>query len=262
MQQYINIAILISGNGTNMENLIQTLHNKTLSQALHTNGIKLQNNKTLNDIDSSQSNHELPYREAFGREVLSERQNMQNIIINANNNYKDLVKNDPIINVFQVISNKSSAYGLIRAKNLHIPTYVIESKAKTREDFDYELAQHLSNLNKNHQVNYVLFAGFMRILGKKFFESLSNMTILNIHPSYLPLHKGANGIEESFYDTNDFGGVSIHYVSEELDSGTLIMQEKIQKIHNESLESFSNRIHILEYKLYPQAFLKVILQQK
>ncbi|WP_267892942.1 formyltransferase family protein, partial [Helicobacter aurati] len=86
--------------------------------------------------------------------------------------------------------------------------------------------------------------------------------IINIHPSFLPLHKGANAIEKSFQDSHDFGGVTVHFVNEEVDGGSIILQEKLLKIPNESQTSFAKRIHELEYKLYPQAVLMVISQNK
>lgn len=246
MNPSIHIAILISGNGSNMENLIVKLHNKTLSQALQDNGIKLAKNNTITHHTDNSSIYS------------------HNSFIISHNNMNDsntfLAKN-PIIKCIKVISNTARAYGLQRAANLGIESHIIESTNKNREDFDRQLSDYLCNLINNEGLNYILLAGFMRILGKKFFSHMpSSVKILNIHPSFLPLHKGANAIHESFYDTNDYGGVSIHHVIKEVDSGNIILQDKVLKIPNESLESFTQRIHQLEYKLYPQAFLKVVTQ--
>lgn len=237
----INATILISGSGTNMENLIKVLHKKKLSCALRENGMNLVKKK----YPSTQF---LNYQgSVINREILTD-----NAI---------LINQEISINFLEVISNNPSASGILRAKNLNIPSVVIASQNKSRQDFDKELANYLLVLHKKHRLDYILLAGFMRILTKNFFESLpQSIKILNIHPSFLPLHKGANGITQSFYDDNDFGGVSVHYVNEELDSGEIILQEKVYKIPNESLESFSTRVHELEYKLYPQALLKSICQ--
>ena len=110
-------------------------------------------------------------------------------------------------------------------------------------------------LLREAKIDLVILAGFMRILGSDF---VREFRVINIHPSFLPLHKGANAINDSYYASEDFGGVSVHWVSEELDSGQIIIQQKLPKIKGESLESFESRIHALEYALYPQAIAQAI----
>lgn len=159
---------------------------------------------------------------------------------------------DKILNVSCIISNNPSAFVLQRAKNLGIDSICISSKGISSVEFDNNLLTFINSIN----VDILLLAGFMKILGKNFLNSMSKIKILNIHPSFLPLHKGANGIKDSFYDENDFGGVSVHFVTEELDSGEIILQEKIRK--GDNFLDFQNRIHALEYILYPKAVLKII----
>ncbi len=242
-ESIINIIILVSGNGTNMENLVLSLHNKTLSQALRQNGINLtkitqtQNNKNKNI-----------------------QNNQQALIINDTIINNSMLLKDPKIQVISVISNKANAYALKRAKNLKIPHHTIESKNKNRDEFDKELLTYIKELEQKNGLECILLAGFMRILGNEILNSLSHIRILNIHPSFLPFHKGLDSIKKSFEDSNDFGGVSIHFVDENLDSGAIILQEKIIKTPNESFNDFEQRVHDLEYKLYPQAFLKAIAQ--
>lgn len=220
MKKTIKAIILISGSGTNMQNLILSCHKKSIFEI------------------------------------------MQNYKLESNLHNEDFLKK---INIefIEVLSNKASAQGLQKAQNLNIPTKIIESKGKSREEFDAILSSHLNILESKSDLRFVLLAGFMRILSASFFLNLSkNLKILNIHPSFLPLHKGAHGIVDSFKDTRDFGGVSVHYVDENLDSGAIILQEKLPKIKGETLESFENRIHKLEYEIYPKAFLKAILDSK
>ncbi|MWV60953.1 phosphoribosylglycinamide formyltransferase [Helicobacter saguini] len=230
--QSIKAMILISGSGTNMQNLILSCHKKSIFEIMQ--NYKLESN--LQDFlhkDSKDS-------------------------IESKNNIDFLKKTN--IEFIEVLSNKPEAKGLQKAQNLNIPTKIIESKGKKRKEFDAILSQHLNDLESKSDLKFVLLAGFMRILNPSFFLNLSkNLILLNIHPSFLPLHKGAHGILDSFNDTNDFGGVSVHYVSEILDSGAIILQEKLPKIKGENLESFEARIHKLEYEIYPKAFVKAIL---
>lgn len=240
-QVVINVVILASGNGTNMQNLVLSLHNKTITQAMRQNGMNLTKNNMREDKKPTQTSPN-----AF--------------IINSETIQDSMLAKDPIINISSIISDNKDSYALIRAKRLGMPTHVINGKDKNIQDFDKELLLYLENLEKENGINCILLAGFMRILSSEFLEKLKHIKILNIHPSFLPLHKGLNGIEKSYTDSNDFGGVSVHFVTKEIDSGMIILQEKIKKIPNESLEDFTQRIHEVEYRLYPQAFLKAFAQ--
>lgn len=237
----INVVILASGNGTNMENLVLSLHNKTITQALRQNGMNLTKNTAYTASQPLQTEPN-----AF--------------VINSANIQDSMLAKDPKINVIQIISDNPNAHALLRAKRLGLPTHVIDGTKEHKENFDNELLSYLQDLEDKQGLNCILLAGFMRILGKDFLQALSHIRILNIHPSFLPLHKGLNGIEKSYADNNDFGGVSVHFVTQELDSGMIILQEKIAKIPNESLEDFTQRVHDVEYRLYPQAFLKAFAQ--
>lgn len=152
------------------------------------------------------------------------------------------------------ISNNPSAYGIARCKRLGLECKVIDHRDfGSRALFDQALAQCL----ESHHIDLVVLAGFMRILGEEFVEKFR---AINIHPSFLPLHKGAHAIADSFNGAEEFGGVSVHWVSLELDSGAIIVQEKLPKIAGESLQDFESRIHFLEHKLYPKAIAKAIIQ--
>lgn len=240
-QQTINVVILASGNGTNMENLVLSLHNKTITQSLRQNGMNLTRNPKTQEIQAIQA---CPNSFRINSAVIQDT----------------LLAQDPKINVIHIISDKPNAYVLTRAKSLGLPSHVIDGGAMSKEAFDKELLSYLQGLEREQGLSCILLAGFMRILGSDFLQALKHIRILNIHPSYLPLHKGLHGIEESYADSNDFGGVSVHFVTPELDSGMIVLQEKIQKIPNESLEDFAQRVHDVEYRLYPQAFLKAFAQ--
>ena len=152
------------------------------------------------------------------------------------------------------ICNKKDAYGITRCQNLNIPCITLPHEGfGTREAFDEALASKLVDLG----VDLVLLAGFMRILTPDF---TSRFKIINIHPSLLPKHKGAHAIEDTYSSHDAEGGVSVHWVNEELDGGEIILQDSIPKIQGESLEDFSARIHQLEYTLYPKAVIRALEQ--
>ncbi|MBX7490425.1 phosphoribosylglycinamide formyltransferase [Helicobacter sp. Faydin-H64] len=156
------------------------------------------------------------------------------------------------VEVVLALSNKKDAYGLVRAKNLGIKTQVLESVAfKERVEFDKNLVEILKPL----ELDLCVLAGFMRILTPLFTHSLK---AVNIHPSLLPLFKGAHGIVESYHSAMKLGGVSVHFVNDELDGGELIAQGVVVKRNGESLESYEARVHKLEHYLYPLAVLEAL----
>lgn len=173
--------------------------------------------------------------------------NLENIYRSINGR----VYNNILINISIGISNKSDAYGISRCNMLGLKCEVLESRGKSIDEYDLQLI----NLLLENNIDLVVLAGFMKILGNKM---VSTFKIINIHPSILPLFKGANGLEESYKSYMKIAGVSIHYVNEELDGGELIMQDIIHKIEGEDFNTFKSRIHTLEHKLYPQAILKVL----
>lgn len=154
------------------------------------------------------------------------------------------------------ICNNPEAYGITRCHDLGLPVITIpHTDYPNREEYDMALLKALFL----YEPDLIALCGFMRILTPKFVNAYP---CVNIHPSFLPSHKGANAIKESFEDEKaHFGGVSVHYVSEELDGGEIILQEKLSKAPFRDLEAFEKAIHQLEYKLYPQALLEVIKER-
>ncbi len=153
--------------------------------------------------------------------------------------------------VSKAITNNPKANGIKRAKKYHIPTFVVNDKNfKNREDFDKELVKEI----KKDEVDLVVLAGFMRILTPIFTK---NITAINIHPSLLPLFKGANAIKKSFESDMKVAGVSVHEVTDELDGGKILAQECFNK-ENLDFNEFEKRIHKIEYSLYPKVILKYL----
>jgi len=150
------------------------------------------------------------------------------------------------------ITNRPNAKGIERAKKYGINTTIIDHKEfESRESFDAELVKVI----KSFKPSLVVAAGFMRILTPVFTEQIK---AINLHPSLLPLFKGANAIEESFKSQMRVGGVTVHWISSELDGGEIIDQECVKKISGETLEEFKQKIHALEYTILPDS-IKYIL---
>ncbi len=174
--------------------------------------------------------------------------NLEKILENVHNKVFSTCK----IEVSCLICNKKDAYGIQRAKKYGLETIIIEhSNFPNRESFD---AQMVEQINKSG-AELVVLAGFMRILTPLFTQSVN---AINLHPSLLPLFKGANAIQESYNSSMKVGGISVHYVNEELDAGEIIAQEAFKKRENMSLEDFEEKIHELEYKLLPKTIIDIL----
>jgi phosphoribosylglycinamide formyltransferase-1 len=104
---------------------------------------------------------------------------------------------------------------------------------------------------KSHEVNFVLLAGYMRILGPVLLSSFKNR-IVNIHPSLLPHYPGVNSYQRAFSDKVNESGVTIHVVDEGVDTGPVIFQEKFPRLESDTLSDFIQRGKDLEWKLYPK----------
>lgn len=152
------------------------------------------------------------------------------------------------------ISNKKEAYGIQRALKFGVPCKVIEHKNfSSREEFDKALVDELTK----HELHLVVLAGFMRILTPVFTEKIR---AINLHPSILPLFKGANAINESFYSDMQVGGVSVHFVSKELDGGKIIAQEVFYRKDAPNLEAWEEQIHKIEHKILPKSIVEILLK--
>lgn len=149
--------------------------------------------------------------------------------------------------VSAVISNKADAYGLQRAEKHDIPSHVIEHKSfDNREAFD----QSLMKVIDQYQPNLVVLAGFMRILTPAFVNHYSGF-LLNIHPSLLPKYQGLNTHQRALDAGDKQHGVSIHFVTEELDGGPVIMQSCVDINEGDDAESLQKKIHTREHLIYP-----------
>jgi phosphoribosylglycinamide formyltransferase-1 len=155
--------------------------------------------------------------------------------------------------VAKAITNNPSAGGIERAKKHGVSVEVIDHRAfASREAFDEALVEAI----KRENPDLVVLAGFMRILTPVFTNAVKNA--INIHPSLLPCFKGARAIERSYRSDMKVAGVTVHWVSEELDGGAIIDQECFKR-QKESFEEFEAKIHAIEYELYPRVIEKLLM---
>jgi|TARA_Y100000996_G_scaffold394255_1_gene358437 phosphoribosylglycinamide formyltransferase, formyltetrahydrofolate-dependent len=151
-----------------------------------------------------------------------------------------------------VISNMPDAYGLKRAKKYNLETRIINHKNfLNRQEFDLAIEEYLDKLN----IDLIVLAGFMRILGKKITKKYFGKMI-NLHPSLLPLYPGLDTHKKVVLNKDKFHGISIHYVSPLLDSGPIIAQGII-KVKKDSIDILTNRIHKIEHSLLPEVIAHI-----
>ncbi|MBD5770249.1 phosphoribosylglycinamide formyltransferase [Marinomonas colpomeniae] len=153
------------------------------------------------------------------------------------------------INICAVISNKADAYGLERAKKAGIPTHALDHRSfDGREAFDAKLQETIDI----YKPKLVVLAGFMRILTEAFTKHYDGR-MLNIHPSLLPKYKGLDTHQRAIDAGEKEHGVSVHFVSSELDSGAVIVQASTDIETNETVDTLAAKIHSLEHVIYPLA---------
>jgi len=157
--------------------------------------------------------------------------------------------------VESVICNDPRAYGIERAKSFNIDVRIINHKDfSNREDFDNELENYLMRCSPD----LIVLAGFMRILGEKIISTF-NGKIINLHPSILPLYPGLNTHDRVLQNNDISHGITIHYVSGELDAGPIIAQGLIEVKANESKDSLIERIHKVEHILLPEIINEICI---
>jgi formyltetrahydrofolate-dependent phosphoribosylglycinamide formyltransferase len=160
---------------------------------------------------------------------------------------------DPVI----VISNKPGVKALEKAAAFGVKNEVIDHKAyATRELFDEALAKCIDS----HKIDYIVLAGFMRVLTPDFVRKYYGW-LINIHPALLPAFPGAHAIKDAWDAKVKETGVTVHFVDSGVDTGPVILQHKVPVLPSDTLETLEARIHQVEYEIYPQA-LKLVLSGK
>jgi len=148
-----------------------------------------------------------------------------------------------------VLSNKAEAFGLQRARKAGIPTRVVDHREfKDRESFDERLQQEIDEFSPS----LVVLAGFMRILSSAFVQHYAGK-ILNIHPSLLPAYRGTHTHERVLEAGEKEHGVSVHFVTEELDGGPVVLQSVVAVQADDDRDSLAARVFVQEHRIYPKA---------
>jgi len=175
-------------------------------------------------------------------------------ISGTGSNFKNLIKFSKIkktpISINLVISNTNKAKGLKYADQFNI-----KKKIFNFQNFKKTEKKVLVTLKKE-KINFICLAGFMKILSKDFIRKFDGK-IINIHPSLLPKYKGLNTHHRAIMNKDKFAGCTVHYVTEKLDSGKIIMQKKIKITSKDNLSSLKKKVLEQEHKLYPAAIIKI-----
>ena len=152
-----------------------------------------------------------------------------------------------------VISDKTSAQGLQKAKEKGIETLVVAKNGRLREEHDAEIIAEL----KRQGVELVCLAGYMRLLSPEFIRAFPNR-ILNIHPSLLPAFKGLDAQRQAIEYGVKISGCTVHFVDEDLDHGAIILQKAVEVKDDDTPETLSARILEHEHVLYVEAVKKIV----
>jgi phosphoribosylglycinamide formyltransferase-1 len=155
----------------------------------------------------------------------------------------------PDVEIVCVASSRADAAGLSRAREAGIETAVFsKDEHPDRDARDAALGNWLSD----HDVDLVVLAGFMEILGGSFIQRFSGR-LINVHPSLLPAFPGVRAIEQAL----DYGvkvmGVTVHYVDEGVDTGPVVLQEAFDLPYARGVEEIERRAHEIEHRLLPRA---------
>lgn len=151
--------------------------------------------------------------------------------------------------VVGVISNEISAYGLTRALQASIVAVSLSHRDfDSREIYDEALA----DLIETFSPDLIVLAGFMRILTPAFVKKYKGR-LINIHPSLLPDYPGLNTHERVLADRRASHGATVHFVTEDLDGGPIIIQGKTSIVPSDTEGTLAQKVHAIEHEIYPQA---------
>ena len=160
--------------------------------------------------------------------------------------------------IVAVLSNRADAYGLARARKAGIAAEHLSHKDfADRENFDAALAQCIDQ----HHPDLIVLAGFMRILSPAFVRHYAGRMI-NIHPSLLPKYPGMHTHARALEAGDPEHGATVHWVTEGVDEGPVILQDRVPIFPGDTPESLQQRVHAIEHQLYPRAVRMLCEQMK
>jgi phosphoribosylglycinamide formyltransferase-1 len=152
-----------------------------------------------------------------------------------------------------VISDKTGAEGLEKAKARGIETIVVEKNGRKRAEHDAEIIRELEKRN----VELVCLAGYMRLLSPEFVRAFPDK-IVNIHPSLLPGFRGLDAQKQAIEYGVKVSGCTVHFVDEDLDHGAIILQKAVEVLDDDTAETLSARILEHEHALYVEAVKRIV----
>ena len=161
-------------------------------------------------------------------------------------NFENIVRTCNKDEVVVMIHNKKKCGAARRADKFGIPCTHIKS----------EHEQLIIDVMKAWKVDLIVLAGWMRIISSKLIDAFPNK-IINVHPSLLPKYKGLHAVEQAMESGDKVTGCTVHYVTEELDSGTIIIQGEVPILEDDTVETLTKRIQRKEYALLPAAIQQI-----
>ena len=155
-----------------------------------------------------------------------------------------------------LVCDQPGAYAIERARAAKIPSFVFTAKDyPSKEHYEEEILAQL----KTYGVEFIVLAGYMRLIGSKLLAEFKGR-IVNIHPSLLPAFPGKDAVGQALAAKVKWSGVTIHFVDEGMDTGPIIIQERVRLDESETRESLQQKIQQREHKLYPSV-LQMLLTQ-
>ena len=175
-------------------------------------------------------------------------------ISGTGSNLKSLIKFSKLkkspVSINLIVSNNAKSKGLNYGNLFKIKKKIYNFKNKSLAE-----KKVLFELKKN-RMDLICLAGFMKILSKTFISNFDGK-ILNIHPTLLPKFRGLNTHERAIRNKEKYSGCTVHFVNSKLDSGKIILQDKVRINKDETPKTLAKKILAKEHKLYPKAILKV-----
>lgn len=148
-----------------------------------------------------------------------------------------------------LIADRENAYARERARNHSIPEFCyIQKNYPSKKEYETDILNKLKELD----VDLIILSGYMRYIGQVLLENYPGR-IINIHPAWLPEFPGAHGIQDAFEAKVPQTGVTVHYVDEGVDTGPVILQERVPIDPGWDLETLENHVHAKEYDLFWRA---------
>ena len=175
-------------------------------------------------------------------------------ISGTGSNLKNIIKFSKIkkspISVNLIVSSNNKAKGLNFADQFKVKKKIFNSRNYNNTE------KNILLLLKKEKIKFICLAGFMRILSKDFIKKFNGI-IINIHPSLLPKYKGLNTHTKAINNRDKFAGCTVHYVTAKLDSGKIILQQKVKIAVNDNPTSLAKKVLKQEHKLYLAAIMKI-----